>query len=136
MPVISSADYLNYAKDVARGRILQTLSPDYLYDAVEVIVLSQDVDVEIDLLMSTWNLYQQTLINVNVPSYFVSGVATLQHHVMSKAVDIAGDPYADINDWLRYEGIQVPEAFADISTLAGWTIDHDRTAADPTVTVS
>jgi len=136
MAVITSARYLNIARSIANARILILQTQDEWYDAVEFVVLSQVVDVEVDLLYQMWQSYQVSLTDTNPKSYYLSAVSVLQQHVIDRATDGSGDTYTDINEWLRDENTQVPATFAELSESAGWPIDHDRISADPTVTIT
>jgi len=128
MGVISRADYISIADDIACSRLSVLNGTTQLYDAVTTVVLSQDIDVEVDLLMPFWESYQITLSNNTIPTHLLSATSVLQQHIIDNT------SYTDINDWLRAENILVPETFAEISEAAGWPIDHDRITNDPTVT--
>lgn len=137
MAVIPKVDYISVSQNFTNARVLLLGTTGEMLDAVEIIVLSNDLETEIDLLMPFWTAYQTALVDSRVSSYLLSAISSLQQHVIDRAIDPSTTlPYTDINEWLRDETITVPTTFADISELAGWPIDHDRISADPTVTVT
>lgn len=137
MAVITTPDYISVSKMFNNARFLVSSSNDYLLDAVEIIVLSNDLETEIDLLMPFWTAYQGSVANTSIPGYFLSTISSLQQHVLDRAIDpVTSLRYTDINDWMRDESVTVPETFAALSEIAGWIIDHDRIESDPTVTIA
>jgi hypothetical protein len=136
MAVITTPDYISVSRSFANTKLLIDGTSGEMLDAVELIVLSNDLETEIDLLMPFYNAYQVSVVDARIASYLVSAVSSLQQHVIDRALDGTNAAYIDINDWLRDESITVPLAFAEISELAGWVIDHDRIAANPTITIT
>ena len=138
MAVIEIADYISVAKSITKSRVLTAESSSPLYDITETIVLSNDLETEIDLLMPFYQAWQGAVSYYDgVPGFLLSAVSSLQQHVMSRATDpLTSSSYTDINDWLRDNSITVPNTFASMSEVAGWVIDHDRITADPTITIT
>lgn len=137
MAVITTPDYISVSRSFTNARTLIDGTTGEMIDAVELIVLSNDLETEIDLLMPFWNAYQTAIVDAQTPTYLRTAVGSLQRHVMTRATDPStGVAYIDINDWMRDESITVPATFAGISELAGWVIDHDRISADPTISIA
>ena len=138
MAVIEIADYISVAKSITNSRVLVVDSSGPLYDITETIVLSNDLETEIDLLMSFYQAWQGAISYYDgLHGFLLSAVSSLQNHVITRATDpVTSLPYTDINDWLRDNSITVPDTFASISEVAGWAIDHDRITADPTITIT
>ena len=136
MAVITGANYRSLSEELTNARLVQLQTQEELYDAVEVIVATNVVDVEVDLLFQFWQTYQITLTESNVKSHFLSAISVLNQHVIDRATDSGGDIYVDINEWLRDESVQVPETYAEMSEQAGWPIDHDRISTDPVIVIS
>ena len=124
MAEINSTSYLAIAEDYATAVSgLSGLSQHYYDAAYEILILSV-FDPELDLLQPFYNAYLATSSLYSIPLSAVSAVAELQRHILSRATTpVTGVRYTDVNDWLSDQGIQVPEDFADVSNLAGFTID-------------
>jgi len=123
MPEINAVSYLAVAEDYATAANgISGLSQQYYDAAYEILILSV-FDPELDLLAPFYNAYlSSTSIYNNVPLIAIDAVASLQGHVLTRATDATGSRYANVNDWLSDQGILVPEEFAGISALAGFTI--------------
>lgn len=125
MAEISPTSYEAIAQDyAAAGTGLVGLSQHY-YDAAYEVLISTVFDPEIDLLQPFYNAYlASTGLYENVPISAISAVGELQRHILTRARQPDGSVYTSIDDWMTDEGVTVPQEFADISALAGFTIDH------------
>jgi hypothetical protein len=136
MAYISAALYKQIADDLAKARLAELNVRTDILDAVEGIVDLQvstgGIDIEPDLLDEFWSLYQSESSQTVTPAKYLSAISVLNQHVIDKS------DYTDINDFISTEGggFTVYEKFADMSSDAGWTIDHDNTEPDPTVTIA
>lgn len=124
MAEINPTNYEAIAQDyAAAGTGLVGLAQHY-YDAAYEVLICTVFDPEIDLLQPFYNAYLAASgIYENVPVSAISAVGELQRHILNRARKPDGTMYTDINDWLSDNSVTVPQEFADISALAGFTID-------------
>lgn len=118
MTVISGVDYKGIADDYAAARNAVLDVREYLFDAVYKVVLLQSIMPGVDLLEVYWNSYL-----VNAPIYtnainLVSAVKAMESHVLTRG------GYANVDQYLAAEGIQVPAAWAELSDDAGYPISN------------
>ena len=120
---INTTSYLAVAEDyAAAGAGIAGLSQHYYDAAYEILILSV-FDPELDLLQPFYNAYLASDgVYANVPVSAISAVGELQRHVLNRAETAAGARYTSINAWYTAKGITVPQEFADISALAGFTV--------------
>ena len=123
MSVINTTSYQAIAEDYAAAVVgIQGLSQHYYDAAYEVLILSV-FDPELDLLQPFYNAYLASSGTYgNIPIAAISAVGELQRHVLNRATTPAGAKYTSVDTWLGDEGVCVPQEFADVSTLAGFTI--------------
>ena len=123
MAEINPTSYLAVAEDYAAAASgISGLSQNYYDAAYEILILSV-FDPELDLLQPFYNAYlASTGVYENIPITAISAVAELQRHILSRATTAAGARYTAVNSWLSDQSIQVPEEFAEISALGGFTI--------------
>jgi len=123
MAEINSTSYLAIADDYATAAAgLEGLAQHYYDAAYEILILSV-FDPELDLLQPFYNAYLAAdgiYENVSIPA--ISAVADLQRHILTRATTAAGGSYTSIDAWYAAQGITVPQDFATISALAGFTI--------------
>ncbi len=118
MSVISGTDYRAIAEDYASSRISNLAAKDGLYDAVYLIVLLNTLQPEVDLLSTFWDAYNIQLDTLTSPTLYLSAVRALNNHVLTRG------GYTDIDDYLQHEGVTVPQAWADLSSEAGYPISN------------
>ena len=121
---INTTSYSAIAEDYAAAAAgIVGLSQHYYDAAYEVLILSV-FDPELDLLQPFYSAYlASTGIYSNIPVSAISAVGELQRHILSRAETGAGAKYASINAWYAAKGMTVPEEFAEVSALAGFTVD-------------
>lgn len=120
---INTTSYLAIAADYAAAASgIEGLSQHYYDAAYEILILSV-FDPELDLLQPFYNAYlASTGVYNNIPVSAITAVADLQTHILNRAETAAGARYTNVNTWMTDKGICVPQEFADISSLAGFTI--------------
>ena len=120
---INTTSYEAIAEDYAAAVAgIEGLSQHYYDAAYEVLILSV-FDPELDLLQPFYNAYlASTGVYENVPIAAISAIGELQRHILARAEDGDGARYTSINTWYTDKGICVPQEFADISALAGFTV--------------
>jgi len=120
MAVISGTDYRNIAVSYSNALLRVEDASGDLFDAVYDIVMLQAIDPEIDLLMQFYSAYQINTSILSAKSTYISTVATLQNHVLSRGHFVNVDAYLD--DQL----ITVPRKWAELSALAGFPISNSN----------
>jgi hypothetical protein len=117
MAVITGTDY--HAIAISYGNVKTRLAAlsGYLYEAVYQVVLMNTYEPTKDLLDAFAGVYE-----VNLGAYaslipFVPAVKAINSHVINRG------GYATVNAYLTAKGITVPQAWADLCTAAGTTID-------------
>lgn len=116
MAVIKGNDYLQIAEAYANARNEVLSAKQFLYDAVYLIVLLDEIEPEVDLLSDFWDTYNINLDTLEAPTLLLSAVRSLNNHVL-----IAGN-YATVDAYLASESVTVPQTWADLSAEAGFTI--------------
>lgn len=98
---------------------------DYYLQAATIVLLLDDFAPELDLLKPFYQAYlNATTAYSGYSSGVVDAVRSLQAHVLSNAIDPATTTYyTDVNDWYDDESLTVEQEFADISQVAGYTIE-------------
>ena len=116
MAVISGTDYRSIADEYAGAYNLAFDIRDYLFNAVYKIVMLQVIAPEVDLLQTYWDSY---LVNATLYSSAINltaAVKAMESHVLTRG------GYDTVDEYLAAEGIQVPQAWADLSSDAGYPI--------------
>jgi len=102
---------------------------DWYYQSAYVILLLDTFDPEIDLLRPTYEAWRSAVVYYDaVPNSVLDAVRRLQTHILTRATDINGALYADINSYLVDMGFQLEEEFADLSGRVGYPIDPTNIA--------
>lgn len=105
---------------------------DYIHQAVYQIVLLNNILPTYDLIRPFQDAYSATAVSSGYPSSWIQAVAALNAHVLSKNISsVTGLPLfstldAYLEDTTLIPGkaaITVPQAWADMSLQAGYSID-------------
>jgi len=118
--VISGTNYEQVATQYANARNSVLSSVSYLFDAVYTIVTLDEIEPSVDLLTEFWNSYQINSDLFRNPVTFLSAVRRINNHVINRSI------YTTLDLWMAAEGVNIPEAWADLSNAAGYTIDPSR----------
>lgn len=121
MAVISQQDYLSIAVAYANARDQVLGAKDYLFDAVYLIVLFDEIKPSVDLLSVFYDAYSINTETLRAPTLFLSAVRALNQHVL-----LEGN-FANVDAFLEQgSGILVPQSWADLCASAGFTISQDN----------
>ena len=116
MAVISGEDYRDIAVAYANAREQILGAKQYLFDAVYLIVLLQSIRPEVDLLNTFWDSYNLNTASLQAPTLLLSAVRALNSHVLDQS------GHDSIDNFLIGHSVTVPQAWADLSASAGYTI--------------
>lgn len=116
MSVISQEKYRDLAVLYANARAQILGSKDYLFDAVYEIVLLQAVQPEYDLLPVAYDTYTVNTDLLRGTSNLLQFVRSLNNHVLNNS------NYATIDAYLAATSTTVPQEWADLCAIAGFTI--------------
>jgi len=121
MAAISKADYLLIADAITSAVIPMSEIAAYYLDAADVVLHSDDYDIELDLLRTFRNAYlSASSIYSSTPNSAVEMVRALQEHVIKRSGETT------INAWYTSVGIDtavdLSADFKSISAAAGYTI--------------
>lgn len=114
--VIGGADYVSIATSYANARTAVLSSVSYLFEAVYTIVQLDVVEPEVDLLTEFFNSYQINADLFRSPVSFLSAVRRLNNHVLNRG------GFTTVSAYLTSEGVTVPQAWADLSSAAGYDL--------------
>ena len=121
MAIITQEDYRDIAIAYANARDQVLGAKQFLYDAVYIIVLMQQVQPEVDLLSTFWDTYQINTNTLQAPTLLLSAVRSINQHVLRNG------GYDDIDAFLTHgEGVMVPQRWADLSSAAGFPISSNN----------
>ena len=121
---INTVSYMAIADDYATAASgIEGISANYYNAAYEIVILSS-FDPNLDLLSPFYNAYLASAsVYENIPVAAISAVGELQRHILSKARDnVNNAQFTSIDAWMAERAVTVPQEFADISNLAGYTI--------------
>lgn len=118
MAVIEGNDYRDLAVAYANARNSVLGAKQHLFDAAYLIVLLQSIKPEADLLNVFWDTYNINLDTLEAPTLLLSAVRALNQHVITEG------KFATVDAYLNNVGIVVPQAWADLSAAAGYTISN------------
>lgn len=129
---ISTTDYKSIMTEYAAAKNQLTGISDNYFEAAYTVLITNVFNPEIDLLVAFHNAYiiSQSAY-ASVPSSAINAIGALQSHILRKSVSGAGLQYDDINDYYEDnsdafptgENAVIPQAFADISSQAGHTVE-------------
>lgn len=131
MAVISITDYKSIMTDYSDAQAQLAGISDKYYDAAYTVLVTNVFDPEIDLLIAFNNAYVVSQgAYSSAPISAVNAINSLQNHVLNQSI-AAGSEYDDINDFYLDNASDfptggsavIPQAFADISSQAGHTIE-------------
>ena len=122
MSVIHGHDYHDLAVAFANARAQVLGAKQYLFDAVYLVVLLQQVTPEVDLLNVFWDTYNINLDTLESPTLLLSAVRALNQHVLIEG------KYASVDAYLAAYGVTVPSDWAELSALAGYTSSSNHSA--------
>lgn len=134
MAVISTIDYKSIMTDYADAQNQLTGISDNYFDAAYTVLVTNVFDPEIDLLIAFHNAYIVSQgAYASAPSSAINAVNSLQNHVLAQGISAGnngapavGLKYDDINDFYLDDGgfaVTIPQAFANMSSQAGHTIE-------------
>jgi len=115
--VISGADYVTIADDLAYANEAVLSSLVYQFETVQTIVYLNVVEPEVDLLNSFWQNYLGNVSTLSSNTLLSTSVSALQQHV------ITSGSYLTVNDYLGANlppGTLLPYAFYQLSVFAGF----------------
>lgn len=122
MAVLPGSVYLTIATNIATAKDNITSAIPLFYNNVYEVVLLDDVRQTLDLLEPMYNAYTSSDSQFSSNVYFSTIVSVLNNHAIGRG------GYANINEYLDAEAIQVPATFAELSDLAGFTISAGNIA--------
>ncbi len=114
--VISGDSYYSIATNYANARDRVVSAVDYLFEAVYQIVLLQEILPEVDLLSEFYNSYLINNDSLKSSVNFLPAVRRLNNHVLNRG------SASTLDEYLEDEGVYVPQSWASLSALAGFTI--------------
>lgn len=115
--VISQSEYRNITLDYAAAYDRFFEPNEFLYDAVYRVVLLQVVIPEVDLVNPFYDAYNLRFQASAVPAGMIDAVRAINNHVIQRGGYDDVDAYLDAGS-----GITVPQSWATLSELAGFTI--------------
>jgi len=114
MPLISDADFLTQQGYLGSGYAGLYQSYSSIESGLVVVVASQDVDVEVDML----GAYSRNLVTVNTQA--TSGLLREAYDALVEHVEThSGQPF---NDYLYSRSLKVTQSFATLSDNLGLEI--------------
>jgi hypothetical protein len=114
--LIDFAYYQTLTDDYSAAKSLVTQAIDYLEQAVDVVVMLDEVIPEVDLLSDFYSSYLNALNILGANSVFSQAVRSLQSHVLNRG------GYANIDAYMLAEAgaWQVYQEWADLSQSCGY----------------
>lgn len=121
MAVISQEDYRDIAIAYANARDQVLEAKQFLFDAVYIIVLFDEIQPSVDLLSTFWDTYNINLDTLNAPTLLISAIRAINQHVLQEG------GFDDLDAFLVHgDGILVPQRWADLCSAAGYTISSSN----------
>ena len=117
MAVLDGQIYLTIATNIATARDNIVSVVDNFYSNVYEIVLLDDIQQTLDLLEPMYSAYSVSDTSLRTITLYQTAISALNNHILTRG------GYSNINQYLAAEGIDVPQTFADLSSLAGFPID-------------
>jgi len=131
-------NYQNITDFIGRSHAYAKAASDYWYDAAVEVVVTNDLETELDLVKPFIQAYRNASARYSLPpASGVESVRKLQEHVLRKSRKNDGERFTNINDWLAAytsggrlgdcdNSITVHPDFAELSTVVGYTIDSSN----------
>jgi len=114
--VISATEYRNISLDYSAAYDRLLAPTDFLYDAVYRVALLQVVIPEVDLINPFYDAYNINFTTQDIPASWINAVTAINDHVIQRG------GYDDVDAFLDDKGITVPQNWATLSSVAGFTI--------------
>ena len=114
MGIISNSNFMAQQALLGSGYAYLEMVEPLVYSGLNLVVLSNDVDVVLALL----NPYQTSDTNADplrTASVLRDAITALERHI----TDQSGQTF---NDWLYTQGLKVAQSFADLSAAVGTPI--------------
>jgi hypothetical protein len=116
VPVMSNQEFLLQQGFLGSGfQALRQLNI-YVQSGLNLVVFSQDVDVETDLITPYAENYNNTNTDWTGPNLLTLATVALERHISQRTGQT-------LNDYLYTRGLKVSPQFAELSALVGYVVD-------------
>jgi hypothetical protein len=120
MAVLDGQIYLTIATNIATARDSILSAVDDFYSNVYEIVMLNDIQQTLDLLEPLYSAYTVSDTSLRTITLYQTAISSLNNHILTRG------GYSNINQYLTAEEVEVPQTFADLSSLAGFPIDESH----------